>query len=173
MNRVKIRPGLKADLTEVTALWRDLVHYHVERDDRISRVAPKGAEKWRARLAQLLDDPTCCLYVAEAAGERRLIGFVTGFLRYEPEVFQARKSGHIGDLFVAPDWRRQRVGRRLLAALTRWFQDEGVDHLEVNMVSRNPAAVDFWRAMGGEAYMVRMWMPVNWQVIDRGSKEKA
>ena len=162
-DRTSIRPGKKVDLSQVTELWCELVRHHVERDSRLSSVAPDGAEKWQRRLSNLLDDPSCRLYVAEAGADRRLVGFATGFLRYAPEVLEPQKAGNVADIFVLPGWRRQRVAWRLLVALTRWFQEEKVDHIEMSMVIRNPAAVNFWRSLGAQEYTMQMWLPTGWQ----------
>jgi GNAT superfamily N-acetyltransferase len=160
---VTIRPGKAADLPQVTALWRQLVRYHVECDDRIPAVAPGGAEKWQRRLKQLLSDPTCRLYVAEAGRDESLVGFATGFLQYAPEVFEPQRAGKVADIFVVHRWRRQRVAHGLLAALTAWFRSEDVDHIELNVVDGNLSAVGFWRGVGAQEFTRRLWLPVDWQ----------
>lgn len=168
--QVTIRPGKEADLRQVTQLWRQLVRYHVECDDRIPPVAPGGAEKWQRRLKQLLSDPTCRLYVAEAGRDEPLVGFATGFLQYAPEVFEPQLAGKVADIFVVPHWRRQRVAHRLLAALTAWFESENVNHVELNVVDRNPSAVGFWRGVGAQGFTRRLWMPLDWQ--ETGSEKE-
>jgi ribosomal protein S18 acetylase RimI-like enzyme len=161
--QVTIRPGKAADLPQVTGLWQQLVRYHVECDDRVPPVASGGAEKWQRRLKQLLADPTCRLYVAEAGRDEPLVGFATGFLQYAPEVFEPQLAGKVADIFVLPHWRRQRVGHRLLAALTAWFESESVDHIELNVVDSNPSAVGFWHGIGAQGFTRRLWLPMDWQ----------
>jgi len=161
--QVTIRPGSAADLPQVTGLWRQLVRYHVECDNRIPPVASGGAEKWQRRLKQLLSDPTCRLYVAEAGRDEPLVGFATGFLQYAPEVFEPQRAGKVADIFVVPGWRRQRVAHGLLAALTAWFESENVHHIELNVVDSNPSAVGFWRGVGAQEFTRRLWLPMDWQ----------
>jgi ribosomal protein S18 acetylase RimI-like enzyme len=168
--QVTIRPGQAADLPQVTGLWRQLVRYHVECDNRIPPAASSGAEKWQRRLKQLLSDPTCRLYVAEAGRGEPLIGFATGFLQYAPEVFEPQLAGKVADIFVVPAWRRQRVAYGLLAALTAWFQSESVHHIELNVVDNNPSAVGFWRGVGAQGFTRRLWLPMDWQ--ETGSEKE-
>jgi GNAT superfamily N-acetyltransferase len=163
MNQVTIRPGEKRDLSQVTDLWLDLVRHHVELDGRIPDVVDGGAEKWQTRLEKSLDNPTCQLYIAEESGERRVVGFATGFLRYSADVFENQVAGKIADVFVTPDWRRQGVAKRLICALTRWFRDQSASHIEMNLVTSNPEAVGFWQEMGAREYMMQMWLPLDWQ----------
>ena len=163
MNRVTIRPGGKKDLPQVTELWLELVRHHVDLDGRIPAVTENGAEQWQIRLNKSLDDPTCRLYVAEAVGERKLVGFATGFLRYAADVFEKQVAGKIADVFVVPGWRRKGVARRLVSALTRWFRDQNANHVEMSLVTSNPDAVNFWQGVGAQEYLMQMWLPLNWQ----------
>jgi GNAT superfamily N-acetyltransferase len=161
--QVTIRPGAADDLPQVTEMWRELACYHIEQDSRLAGMAPDGGKIWRRRLGRLLDDSTFRLYVAEA--EEYLIGFVTGFLHYAPEVFELQKAGIVADLYVAHAWRRQRVAQRLVAVIGEWFKEEKVNHIEMNVVSRNQAAVSFWRSMGAQEFMARMRLPVGRQML--------
>lgn len=164
MNRqVAIRPGAADDLSQVTEMWRELACYHIEQDGRLPGIAPDGGKIWRRRLGKLLEDSTFRLYVAEV--EEHLIGFVTGFLQYAPEVFKPQKAGKIADLYVARAWRRQRVAQRLVAVITEWFKEEKVSHIEMNVVSRNRAAISFWRSMGAQEFMAWMRLPVDRQML--------
>lgn len=158
---VRVRRGRRSDLPQVGLLWEALNQFHTELDWRVPGCRPAGRKKWTDRLGKMLDDPTCRLYVAEADGE--LVAFATGFLTYAPQVFEPTKTGKVADAYVDSAWRRQGIGRRLLAAMTGWFEQEGVAYLEANMVVSNPVAMSFWRSVGGQAYMMRMTFPVDWE----------
>ncbi len=157
---IQIRRMDATDLSRVTELWRQLVHCHVALDKRLPEMANDGAEKWQGRLSELLDDPTCRVLVAEVDGD--LVGFVTGFIRYAPEVFAPLKTGNVADIYVLPDRRRQGVAGRLLSALSIWFRDEQVEHIEMSVVNANPAAVGFWRGVGAVPFTARLWLPTHW-----------
>jgi len=168
INSVRIRTGKSIDLDRVSELWQALVDYHVQLDTRMAPASPGGEVKWRNRLAKLLEDPTFRLLVAEAPhGE--LVGFATGFLHYAPEVFESQKLGKVADIFVIEPWRHQGIGRRLLAVMTEWFQQEQVEAIVMNLVNRNPAAVQFWRSVGSQEYTQQMWLPVDW--VTKGQDE--
>jgi len=161
-----IRPGVKTDLPQITELWHQLVHFNVNRDGRLPKVAGGGDQQWQDRIDKLLADSTFRLYVAESGG--RLVGFATGFLRYPPEAFEGQKVGNVADILVIRGWRRRGVARRLLSAITRWFHQERVSHIEMGVVLANPAAVGFWRAVGAQDYRATMWLPADWESRLRG-----
>jgi len=161
--QVTIRSGAADDLPQVTEMWRELACYHIEQDSRLPGIVPDGGKVWRRRLGRLLEDSTFRLYVAEA--EENLVGFVTGFLQYAPEVFEPQKAGKIADIYVARAWRRQRVAQRLVAVISGWFEEENVNHIEMNVVSGNPAAISFWHSLGAQEFMARMRLPVGRQML--------
>ncbi len=165
--QVDIRLGRETDLPQVTDLWRRLVGHHEACDGRIASVAPRGVEKWQRRLESLLADQTFRLFVADAGAADTLVGFATGFLQYAPEVFEPQLTGLVADICVTPRWRRRRVARRLLDALTTWFASEDVDHIELSVVDRNAAGMGFWQSIGAQSFTSRLWLPVDWQQTRR------
>jgi PhnO protein len=56
--------------------------------------------------------------------------------------------GEVQELMVAPDFRRQGVGRRLLGALTEWCRAQGALQLEVTCNNRRVEAQAFYQANG-------------------------
>ena len=161
MDQARIREGTEDDLDQVTTLWQALVHHHMELDPRLPSITADGTIRWQERLAKSMEEPAFRLLVAED-NDREILGFITGFLRFGPDVFESHKIGKIADIFVAEQWRRRGIGMRLLAALTEWFRSEQVDSVEMSMVVRNPAAVSFWRSVGAQTYTQQMWLPIDW-----------
>jgi ribosomal protein S18 acetylase RimI-like enzyme len=52
--------------------------------------------------------------------------------------------------------RRSGIGRALVEALMQWFRERGLGYFEWHAAAHNPAAIAFWRAMGGREIMLRM-----------------
>jgi GNAT superfamily N-acetyltransferase len=156
------RRGTAGDQQQTAELWCSLVLHHTALNPELPGLAPDGVQQWAKRLAILLEDPTCRLFVAQSP-DGRLVGFVTGFVQYWPSVYEPAKFGKVADLFVEPQWRNRGIAHRLLAQLTGWFLEEHVDRIEVNMMTANQRAIEFWRRLGGEELMLRMWLPPGWQ----------
>ena len=86
-----------------------------ERDDHIFLLAvPQGAE----------EDP---------------VGVVEASVVCPHEVFQPKSALHIHSIYVAPSYRGEGVGRKLLEAALEWGRGKGCAEAELNVLAGNPA----------------------------------
>lgn len=78
-------------------------------------------------------------------GESLIASVMTGF------------DGHRGWVYylaVAPDRRREGLGRQLMAAAEAWLRERGAPKLQLMVRDSNAAALDFYRALGLEPQAV-------------------
>jgi GNAT superfamily N-acetyltransferase len=73
-----------------------------------------------------------------------------------PEMFVGEKAGFLADIYVIPSQRSKGTGRALVEALKGWFRARDIQHFEWYVAHANPAAVAFWRAIGGSEVILRM-----------------
>jgi ribosomal protein S18 acetylase RimI-like enzyme len=88
----------------------------------------------------------------------RLVGYLIARINESPPMLTPQRYGHVSDICVAPDQRRSGAGRRLFSAARVWFRRKGVDVVQLNVAAANPTAQSFWREMGFQDYMYRMWL---------------
>jgi ribosomal protein S18 acetylase RimI-like enzyme len=155
MSQVVIRQANQDDVGGILPLWNELTDYHAALDARFQS-APGGEERWREILLDWLQDDDACALVADAGG--KLVGFIMGLVRENPPVLLPPKYGLVTDICVDPGWRRQGIGGRLFEALKLWFRDKNLFVIQVSVAHRNPVSQTFWRAMGCEDYMSRLWL---------------
>jgi ribosomal protein S18 acetylase RimI-like enzyme len=162
VGKIQVRQATVRDIDAIARLWEALVKHHQTLDAELPGATPQGALRYGRRIIDRLDDPTARVLVAEApspdgTGRAQVVGYVLGLVvDLVPEMFAQEPGGFLADIFVAPDYRRQGVGRSLVDALIEWFRDEGLHYFEWHVAARNPEAVAFWRAMGGREVMLRM-----------------
>lgn len=94
----------------------------------------------------LIGQDSNIVFVAEA-DNNSLAGYVTAHRTYETA--HAEHGLYVGDLYVAPDHRRNGVARALLAALARHGHITGARHLWLTAKPDNTAAHAFYRRVGG------------------------
>jgi ribosomal protein S18 acetylase RimI-like enzyme len=153
----KIRQATIDDVPAILPLWQEMMDFHAARDVRF-RPAPDGADYWARVLTDWLQDEQCCVLVAQAG--RRLTGYIVGWMRQPPPVFEPDVYGFVSDICVAADSRQRGVGRRLFEELKSWFREQGASHVELRVAVSNPVSQAFWREVGCQDYMDHLWSPL-------------
>ncbi|HEC36489.1 MAG TPA: GNAT family N-acetyltransferase [Anaerolineae bacterium] len=116
---------------------------------RLLRLIPGNAEMTTeqqvAAAQRLRESPAMDVLVAEAGGE--VIGFLA--LTFMPGLAGLRAL--IGEMAVAPPYRRQGIGASLVEAAIQRASRRGATHLLVDTSRGDVAAREFYRACGFEA----------------------
>ncbi len=108
-------------------------------------------------LEQLLAaNPQALYLVVEAGGQ--IIGALLADPPQSPSLpmFTPRRTVMIEVLAVAAAWRRQGVGRALMAAVEAWAAEQRVDDLELNVYEFNTGAIAFYQALGYQGLSRRL-----------------
>ncbi len=155
MKGIEIRRATRDDVPAIVALWQEMMGFHVALDPERFRPAANGAHCWAEAVTGWLKDENHCAFVADAGD--RLVGYIVGWLRQPPPVFEPDVFGFVSDICVATDCRQKGIGRRLFGALNDWFREQGASHVELNVAVTNPVSQAFWRSMGGQDYLDHMW----------------
>jgi ribosomal protein S18 acetylase RimI-like enzyme len=99
-------------------------------------------------------------HVVVACDDIGIIGYAVGAVDDSPRVLKMGRFGHISDIYVAPAWRQNGVGRELLHALRSWFRRQGLSAVDLNVADSNAVAQAFWRSMGFQGFTHRMWLEI-------------
>lgn len=154
MSQVVVRQATADDVKGILSLWNELMDYHAAVDARF-QPAPGGEEHWIEILLDWLRDEDACVLVAEAEGQ--LVGYIIGMVRENPPVLLPSNYGMVSDICVDPAWRQRGIGRRLFEALKAWFMEKELPSIQLSVAHHNSVSQAFWRAMGGQDYMDRLW----------------
>lgn len=155
MVAVRVRRAKACDLELVLDLWQEMLDVHARLDGRF-RHTPDARELFRPTLEQWLAHPNMVVLVA-GCGEK-IVGYLIARIDENPPMLVPQRHGHVSDICVAPDQRRSGAGRRLFSAARAWFRRKGIDVVQLNVAAANPTAQEFWREMGFQDYVHRMWL---------------
>lgn len=78
------------------------------------------------------------------------IGFVHGMIRFLPDYLGGYPAGVITHIFIEDPYRKAGTGRELIQKLEEWFLLKNVHSVELQVITGNPDAMDFWRSLGFE-----------------------
>jgi ribosomal protein S18 acetylase RimI-like enzyme len=155
MVEVQHRRARASDLESLLDLWTEMMYQHACLDPRFAAVEDPR-EVFRDTMRQWITSTARRVVVATVDG--RVVGYAIGSITENPPILRLRHYGHISDICVAREWRQHGVGRRLYGALRTWFRGRGIGVVQLNVASLNPVAQAFWREMGFQDYMDRMWL---------------
>ncbi len=151
---VTIRPAREQDIAALTSLWEEMMRFHAQHDERL-QWDPTQTASWQEYMRHLINQEDARVLVAEA--DHQIVGYIVGYVRANPPVRLPPHYGYVSDICVAATARRQGIGRALFEHLTAWFREQGLDHVELLVAARNPVSQAFWRSLGCEDYMERLW----------------
>jgi aminoglycoside 3-N-acetyltransferase I len=102
-------------------------------------------------LETLLENPA---FIAFAIlQEQEVWGGATAYIL--PLYQQANTEVFLYDIAIHPDYQRQGLGAKLLSSLIAWCRQEGLGEVFVAAHEKDAAALDFYRATGGQEEKVR------------------
>ena len=155
MSDVLVREAAPEDVETVLDLWHEMMHYHARLDKRF-QPTPDARDRFRTTLLQWMALDTQRVLVAVVDGQ--IVGYTIGRLVENPPFMEWRFLGHVSDICVAPEWRRQGIGRKLFATLREWFRQQGMTVVQLHVAAANPVSFTFWREMGFKDHMHRLWL---------------
>jgi aminoglycoside 6'-N-acetyltransferase I len=141
---------------------------------RIRPVEPRDARQWTAMRAALWPDEDRTtlasdverflahpdgdpdgfleeVLVAEASGaDSTVVGFAELSRRRYAEGCDTSPVGFLEGWYVVPEWRRQGVGRALVAASEEWARELGCREFASDALADNRVSADAHRALGFE-----------------------
>ncbi|UCB53523.1 MAG: GNAT family N-acetyltransferase [Candidatus Zixiibacteriota bacterium] len=103
-------------------------------------------ERLKEDAEKLLNDANWAVFVAEHEG--KTIGFIECSIRDKAPACETDRIGYIEGWFVAPEFRNQGVGRRLVQAGEQWARDKGCIEMASDTTTNFPSSPAAHKALG-------------------------
>ena len=143
---ILLRPAAEDDYDGVNAVFADELAHHVALlPDRFQLADPVMPRHW---FSEVLANPNKMLIVAELDG--RLVGqiLIIDSASTDDPIYRPRRYLDVDELAVLADYRRQGIGRRLMAAAEEWAAERGITRIELNVWQANDQAIAFYERLG-------------------------
>jgi GNAT superfamily N-acetyltransferase len=84
------------------------------------------------------------------------VGFAHGMLKFLPDYLGGYAVGTITHVFVDEKMRRAGLGMELVNVLEDWFRMKKTHSIELQVITGNPAAKEFWKKLGYNEELLQM-----------------
>jgi ribosomal protein S18 acetylase RimI-like enzyme len=150
---MKVREARADDIQSIVELWKEFMDFHRARDPFFQR-APHGPERFAVFVGENIDHPDWLVLVA--TDDDLPIGYCMAAILEYPPVFVAPRHGFVQDIAVTAAWRRNGVGRALVEHTERWFAEQAVTRIELQVLAANEVSEAFWKRLGYGDYVLRL-----------------
>ncbi|MEJ8757146.1 GNAT family N-acetyltransferase [Pontibacter sp. H259] len=133
------------DIDELFPLWQELMQQH-QPYSKVFKTKPGHEQALKHELLSRLKEKGTQVFVYEAHGT--LAGMIICQLKQSIKGFELSRKGYLAETIVKKEYRGQGIGKELFEAAQNWLQDNGADHIELQVAVKNEAAIRFWEELG-------------------------
>jgi len=143
--RVEIRKGKAADREAFWKATLETAWWDIPEDERAGMDRHEFESYFRQAAGPYLDDLRNTLFIAEdergTPAGHTLLGQTMPF-------YSSKPYGFIFDIYVAEWARRQGVGKQLMEFAFKWFRDQGLEKVKLEVAESNERARPLYMKMG-------------------------
>lgn len=144
-----VREAEVKDISELVDMSVQLLTYELFYDENLRKPSENELYDFWNRT---VNNKRCVVLVAE---KKNLVGYVYGWFMRDYFIFRKPRA-YISDLFVKPEFRRRGIGTLLVNELLKYFRENGVKFVYVDVYSRNDSALRFWEKNGFDTESVTL-----------------
>ena len=143
-NIKEITDSQDAALDMVEGLFFDMYEY-MKQHGLMLGLADDGQHRWIEAVKKTLGRFAVLLICTV---DDEIIGFAHGSIRLSPDYLGNCKIGVITHIHLLNKFRGQGAGIALVRSLEKWFTDQEVHSVELQVLSENHPAIGFWKKLG-------------------------
>lgn len=149
---MEIRTANLEDLGAIEILWKEMMLFHIARDDYFTMV-PEAEDIHREYMKRILCDGEKHVLVADDSGI--VLGYIVMELCNKPPIYPNVEYVEIQAISVSASARRKGIGRKLVEAVTTWCRNQDITQVECGVAVNNPVSRAFWKQMGFQGTIER------------------
>ncbi|TRY32478.1 GNAT family N-acetyltransferase [Aliiglaciecola sp. M165] len=144
-----IRNATAADLPILMQFEQGIVNAERPFDDTL-----KDGQIHYYDLAEKIESPTCCVKVIEVNTVVVASGFAE--IRAAKDYYKHNQYGHLGFMYVLPEYRGKGLNQLLLDALIQWCKEREVNEIRLEVYPDNLGAIKAYKKVGFEPQLLQM-----------------
>ena len=133
------------DIDELFPLWLELMQHH-QGHHKVFKCKPNHEKQLKAEFLSRIREKGTQVFAYEKSGE--WVGMIICTIKQGVTGFELNRKGYIAETVIKPTHRSHGIGKELFEAARNWLQDNGADHIELQVSEKNTGALKFWESQG-------------------------
>jgi len=133
------------DIDELFPLWLELMQQH-QSYHKVFKTKANHDQTLKSELLARLKEKGTQVFVQELDGD--WVGMIICQLKQSIKGFELQRKGYIYETVILQKYRGKGLGKELFETARNWLQDNGADHIELQVSVKNNAAIRFWEELG-------------------------
>lgn len=151
---MRIRPAIKKDIPQILRIAKQV--YRMIAKNRLKYFGNLGECSKTADFYQkAMNSKNGIVFVAEK-GKDRVVGYVYASIERLPDDLIAIPHISVDELVVDEKNRRSKIGSALIAKISEWAKEKGLNVLQLAVWEFNKSAIAFYKKMGYKTIMRKM-----------------
>jgi ribosomal protein S18 acetylase RimI-like enzyme len=134
---------------EVTLMFKDM-YSEMESDQLEPSLKEDGSSLWVNSQKKLAGKTSL---VAVSKSDDRVQGFIHASISAQPQYLKKTSSGHIGHIYIKPEYRKINVAHELFEFSKNWFIAKKQDTIQLQVLWNNHKAIGFWETLNFDKTM--------------------
>lgn len=143
----EVRRAASSEVNILVAMRLRLEDHMARANPRLLPLSARGRAALPDKYRQWLADASTCVLVAECRSTATLVGMAVGRAEVNEDLVPS-SLGRIDDVWVELSFRRQGVCRELLKRLLEYFEQRGVQVIDLHYAVGNVEAEHAWHGLG-------------------------
>lgn len=143
-----IKPAENKDIPEIVNLFSELLELHKTIDPDYYQYEADYTSKLNSWAEQILNSTTqfILVFTDKVNDEERVLGFISGYIKYLFPWYKIKSVGHISFLVVGKKYQNKGIGKNLEEAALKWFKERNLQYIEVYTNENNTAGIKAWNS---------------------------
>ncbi|MEA2037586.1 MAG: GNAT family N-acetyltransferase [Nanoarchaeota archaeon] len=153
---IKIRKAKLHDIRELLELWQCLMDYHQALDANQLPLKKNAKTLMEPFFTKNIRGKDSLVLVAEE--DKKLVGYLMGFVRNIPPVYIEDKMAYISDGFVIKEYRNKSIMKKMIEESKSFFRNKKMKHIYLMADTTNKKGLISWKRIGFKEECKEMYM---------------
>ena len=133
-------------LAEIGKLWMEFMLFSRDIDPVFTPKDNTIPIFIKEHLRPAMETENSLVLIALNIGQ--VVGYLYSFISELSSLDKRDKYGVVHDLFITYAFRHRGIGEKMFKEIIRWFQENNIDRVELDVITENLIASSFWEKQG-------------------------